>query len=77
MPKARFSIAHNDEGMLTLVQATDQKTLAIWAIDCAERVLPFFEEQFPHRASYMRPSWVLHPRPPSQISRNQVKNRAE
>jgi hypothetical protein len=46
MPKARFSIAHNDE-MLTLVEDTDQKTLAVWAIDCAERVLPFFEQQFP------------------------------
>jgi hypothetical protein len=47
MKKARFSIAHNDEAMLALVQATDQKTLAVWAIDCAERVLPYFEEHFP------------------------------
>lgn len=47
MPKARFSIAHEDNEMLVLVQATDQRTLAIWAIDCAERVLPFFEQQFP------------------------------
>jgi hypothetical protein len=47
MPKASFSIAHNDDEMLALVQATDQKTLAIWAIDCAERVLPYFEQQFP------------------------------
>src|SRR5436305_741135 len=47
MPKARFSIAHNDDEMLTLVEDTDQKTLAVWAIDCAERVLPFFEQQFP------------------------------
>lgn len=47
MPKARFSIAHQDNELLALVQATDQKTLAVWAIDCAERVLPFFEQQFP------------------------------
>ena len=47
MPKASFSIAHNDDEMLALVQVTDQKTLAIWAIDCAERVLPYFEQQFP------------------------------
>jgi uncharacterized membrane protein YoaK (UPF0700 family) len=26
---------------------TDQKTLARWAADCAERVLPFFDETFP------------------------------
>jgi hypothetical protein len=47
MAKAKFSIAHNDEAMLALVQDTEQKTLAVWAIDCAERVLPFFEQQFP------------------------------
>src|SRR3954470_8987497 len=47
MGKATFSIAHNDDEMLALVQATDQKTLAVWAIDCAERVLLYFERQFP------------------------------
>jgi hypothetical protein len=47
MSKATFSIAHKDEDMLALVQDTDQKTLAVWAIDCAERVMPFFERQFP------------------------------
>jgi hypothetical protein len=47
MRKATFSIAHNDEAMLALIQATNQKTLAVWAIDCAERVLPYFAEHFP------------------------------
>lgn len=47
MSKARFSIAHDDNEMLALVQDTDQKTIAVWAIDCAERVMPFFEQQFP------------------------------
>src|SRR5688500_2485426 len=47
MGKARFSIAHKDEDMLALVHATDQKTLAVWAIACAERVMPYFEQQFP------------------------------
>ena len=47
MGKAKFSIAHKDDDMLALVQDTDQKTLAVWAIDCAERVLPYFEQQFP------------------------------
>ena len=47
MPKAKFSIAHNDDEMLALVQDTDQKTLAVRAIDCAERVLSYFEQQFP------------------------------
>ena len=47
MRKATFSIAHKDEAMVALIQATDQKTLAVWAIDCAERVLHYFEKQFP------------------------------
>ena len=54
MRKATFSITHNDEEMLALIQDTDQKTLAVWAIDCAERVLPYFEQHFPddHRPRY-------------------------
>ena len=47
MGKAKFSIAHKDDEMLALVQDTDQKTLAVWAIDCAERVMPYFEQHFP------------------------------
>jgi hypothetical protein len=33
--------------MNDLIKATDHRTLALWAIDCAGRVLHFFEEQFP------------------------------
>jgi len=47
MGKSRFSIAHTDEEMLALVHDTDHKILAVWAIDCAERVLPYFEETYP------------------------------
>ena len=50
MRKPKFSLAHNDDEMLGLVHTTDQKTLAVWAIDCAERVLPCFEQQFPASA---------------------------
>lgn len=45
--KSKFSIAHEDQAMLELVGKTDQKTLALWAIDCAERVMPYFEENYP------------------------------
>jgi hypothetical protein len=48
MRKPKFSIARKDDQMLELVSKTDQKTLALWAIDCAERVMPYFEEQYPH-----------------------------
>ncbi len=47
MRKAKFSIARKDDAMSALVSKTDHKTLALWAIDCAERVMPYFEEQFP------------------------------
>jgi hypothetical protein len=47
MKKSKFSIARKDETMLDLVSKTDHKTLAVWAIDCAERVMPYFEEQYP------------------------------
>jgi len=47
MKQRRFSIAHKDEEMLALMSKTNQKTLAIWAIDCAERVLHYFEEKYP------------------------------
>ena len=45
--KSGFSLARRDEAMAELVGETDKKTLAIWAVDCAERVLPYFEVQYP------------------------------
>ena len=47
MEKSKFSITRKDEEMLELVSKTDHQTLAIWAIDCAERVMPYFEEKYP------------------------------
>ncbi len=47
MGRGKFSIARKDEKMLGLVSRSDHKTLALWAIDCAERVLPYFEEKYP------------------------------
>lgn len=43
-----FSIAHKDEELLSLVHSADQRTLASWAIDCAHRVLHFFEDTTPN-----------------------------
>lgn len=45
--KPTFSIAAKDEAMEELVKETDKKILAVWAIDSAERVLPYFEEKYP------------------------------
>ncbi|MCX6743598.1 MAG: hypothetical protein NT116_05170 [Candidatus Parcubacteria bacterium] len=45
--KSKFSLAHKDEEMLELVKNTDHKILALWAIDCTKRVLPYFEKKYP------------------------------
>ena len=47
MAKSKFSITRKDDAMWELVGKTNQKTLAIWAIDCVERVMPYFEETYP------------------------------
>jgi hypothetical protein len=63
MKKPKFSIAHKDEEILDLVKKTDQKILAVWAIDCAKRVLPYFEKEFPndkrpHDALAVLKKWI-------------------
>ena len=46
--KSKFSLTRfKDERVVELVKKTDHKTLAIWAVDCAFRVLPYFKEKFP------------------------------
>ena len=47
MKKSEFPITLRDKEMVALVKKTDHKTLAVWAIDCAERVFPYFEEKYP------------------------------
>jgi len=45
--RKKFSLNRKDEAMEELVKGTDKKILATWAIDCAERVLPYFTEKSP------------------------------
>ena len=47
MTKSKFSITHKDAATVELMGKTGHKILAVWARDCAERVLPYFEEQYP------------------------------
>lgn len=47
MKKSKFSLAQHKNHFVELVKKTDHKTLAVWAIDCAERVMPYFEEKYP------------------------------
>lgn len=63
MKRPKFSIAHKDEEMMGLINETDHKTLAVWAIDCAERVLPYFEEKYskdrrPRQAIKTLQAWI-------------------
>jgi hypothetical protein len=48
MEKSKFSLTtYKDDATVELVKKTDQKTLALWAIDCVDRVMPYFEEKLP------------------------------
>ena len=48
MKKSKLAIKNSREGKIAeLAKKTDHKTLAIWTLDCAERVLPYFESKYP------------------------------
>jgi len=47
MKKSKFSLTYKVKPILELVKKTDKKTLAVWAVDCAERVMLYFEEKYP------------------------------
>jgi len=47
MPNPAFSLSHEVESYSAIVEQTDHKVLADWAMACAERVMPCFEAAFP------------------------------
>jgi hypothetical protein len=47
MRKRRLVVTSLDKPIETLAGKSDQKALATWAADCAERALPYFEENHP------------------------------
>jgi hypothetical protein len=48
MRRLRLAVANPREGKIAeLAEKTNHKTLATWALDCAERVLPYFESRYP------------------------------
>jgi len=47
MKKSKFSLTQTKDAFVELTDKTDHRTLAIWAIACAERVMPYFEEAHP------------------------------
>jgi hypothetical protein len=47
MKRPKIAKTDMDKPIAELVNKTNHKTLAIWAADCAERALPYFEEKYP------------------------------
>ena len=47
MKQRILAVTPMDKPIAELVRKTDHRTLAVWAADCAERVLPWFEEKYP------------------------------
>lgn len=47
MKKPKFSVTRANDSLAKLVKQADKRILAIWAIDCVEHVLHYFEEVFP------------------------------
>lgn len=63
--KSKFTLIQyiKDERIVELVNKTDKKILAVWAIDCAERVLPYFEKKYskdhrPRNALETLQTWI-------------------
>ena len=45
--RSTFAITNKDEAIVELVGKIGHKILAVWAIDCVERVMLYFEEKYP------------------------------
>jgi len=63
MKKRKMAVTSMDKPIADLAGRTDHKTLATWALDCAERVLPFFENKYseddrPRQAIEAGRTWV-------------------
>jgi hypothetical protein len=61
--KSKFSLLHYKQEFLPRIAGIDQNTLARWAIDCVERVLPYFEESHlkdtrPRQAIETLQTWI-------------------
>lgn len=63
MPHPKFSLIAEIEPLRALVEGIDHKALAAWAIDCAGRVLPYYEtavpgDPRPRRALATLQAWI-------------------
>lgn len=47
MKKSKIAVNPREGKIAELAKKTNHKTLATWGLDCAERVLPYFESKYP------------------------------
>src|SRR5659263_434671 len=47
MKKPKLAVTDKDNIIAELAGKTGHKTLGVWACDCAERALPYFENKYP------------------------------
>jgi len=47
MKKSKFTLIPKDKALVDLIESTDKQVVALWAVDCVKRVLPYFEEVYP------------------------------
>jgi len=47
MKNSKLIVTALNKSIVELVKKSDHKILALWAIDCVERVLPYFTEKYP------------------------------
>ena len=60
MKKQKFSFSEKDKAIVDLVESSNHKTTAIWAIECVKRVLRFYEETFPEDQRPQEAITILH-----------------
>jgi len=63
MKKPKFSLLRHDQEMQKLVEMCDKVTLAHWAIACTNRVIHFYEVDYPdddrpHQALQTLQAWI-------------------
>lgn len=46
--KSKFPFVRLKSEFMEIVEQTDKKTLAVWSIECVERVMPYFEKEYPN-----------------------------
>lgn len=73
----KFSLNYKDDDLLSLVKQCNHRALAAWALDCVERVLPYYVAEFPHDS---RPRAALETleewRQTGQFSMNVIRSAA-